>query len=161
MPALVARIHVFLLHDPWEQDVDGRDRPGHDAYRSSSAKRGSADRRLRMAPAPPSPLAGEGGPAVAGPDEGCRHPDVIPGLAQREPGIHASRTDDGFRIGFAVRNDTLIPLIRPSGTFSQKGKRNSLPHCSLRSTNFTISQISGFQAKLQRSDPRYLLPPHH
>jgi hypothetical protein len=29
MPALVAGIHVFLLMMP-KQDVDGRDKPGHD-----------------------------------------------------------------------------------------------------------------------------------
>jgi hypothetical protein len=31
MPALVAGIHVFLSIDNRKQDVDGRDKPGHDA----------------------------------------------------------------------------------------------------------------------------------
>jgi len=30
MPALVAGIHVFLSFDYDKQDVDGRDKPGHD-----------------------------------------------------------------------------------------------------------------------------------
>jgi hypothetical protein len=30
MPALVAGIHVFLLRVVVNQDVDGRDKPGHD-----------------------------------------------------------------------------------------------------------------------------------
>jgi hypothetical protein len=33
MPALVAGIHVFLIFaDALHQDVDGRDKPGHDEY---------------------------------------------------------------------------------------------------------------------------------
>jgi len=30
MPALVAGIHVFLCRTATKQDVDGRDKPGHD-----------------------------------------------------------------------------------------------------------------------------------
>jgi len=30
MPALVAGIHVFLCRMAMKQDVDGRDKPGHD-----------------------------------------------------------------------------------------------------------------------------------
>jgi hypothetical protein len=30
MPGLVPGIHIFILHNVKKQDVDGRDKPGHD-----------------------------------------------------------------------------------------------------------------------------------
>jgi hypothetical protein len=36
MPALGAGIHVFLVGTSAEQDVDGRDKPGHDAEMHSA-----------------------------------------------------------------------------------------------------------------------------
>jgi hypothetical protein len=38
MPALVAGIHVFLILSS-KQDVDGRDKPGHDEWRVISLNR--------------------------------------------------------------------------------------------------------------------------
>jgi hypothetical protein len=35
MPALVAGIHVFLIAVEGKQDVDGRDKPGHDVKGSA------------------------------------------------------------------------------------------------------------------------------
>jgi hypothetical protein len=38
MPGLVPGIHVVLAHN--EQDVDGRDKPGHDGKKQGSARAG-------------------------------------------------------------------------------------------------------------------------